>query len=110
MYLDDLELRAIEEVDFKEKIARLEEKVAEKHLAIEALKQQNLELQYKLSKREVADAANSLTESKEKTKQRTRARKGIFVKLADKYGLRGSWGYDPLDGLIHLDQGETDDN
>ena len=110
LYLDDIELNAIAHVDALERLAKLEERVAEKDLVIETLKQQNLEWQYKLAKQRIADATASFKEAKGRAESQAESRRAIFKEIAKKYGIDGRWGYNPDDGQIYLGEGEDNDS
>lgn len=105
-YLDDVELLAIARVDHEEDLARLRLEVAEKTLAVEALKQQNLEWQYKLSKKLIAEKTEAVAEKKEDIEKRQEKRRNLLKEIALKYNLDGVWGYDPETGLIHTNSEE----
>lgn len=105
-YLDDIELLAIARVDHDEDLARLQLEVAEKSLAVELLKQQNLEWQYKLSKKSVAEQTEAVAERKESVEKRQEKRRNLLKEVAQKYDLVGVWGYDPETGLIHTNEEE----
>lgn len=95
------ELNQITTLDAEVVSANMRSKLAERDVQLADMQLMVLELQYKLAKQAAKEKREEQTQAKSAVHKAQDARRDYLKSVADRLGIDGTWGYDPISGEVH---------